>query len=327
MRPGVDEDTLLTAAASLEKPSEHPLAGAIVAEAEQRRPDAAPGDGFTAVAGGGVTAKAEGVTVCAGNAGYMAAVSVDVSAVAQAEALAADGKTPLYIAAGGRLLGVIAVADVVKPDSAAAIDALRQNGCQVVLLTGDNRRTAEAIARQVGVDRVIAQVLPQDKAKCVADLQKEGRKVAMVGDGINDAPALVTADVGLAIGAGTDVAIESADIVLMRSSLMDIVDAMELSRPRCGTSGRTCFGRFSTTPWASRWRRACCTPPSASPLNPMIAAAAMSLSSVCVVSNALRLRAGRAARRLQNRRRRCMIRTTTKRRRRIWLQRPLPSRA
>ena len=289
--PGVDEDTLLTAAASLEKPSEHPLAGAIVAEAAQRGLALREVADFAAVAGGGVTATAGGVTVCAGNAGYMAAVSVDVSAVErQAEALAADGKTPLYIAAGGRLLGVIAVADVVKPDSAAAIAALRQNGCQVVLLTGDNRRTAEAIARQVGVDRVIAQVLPQDKAKCVADLQKEGRKVAMVGDGINDAPALVTADVGLAIGAGTDVAIESADIVLMRSSLMDIVDAMELSRATLRNIRQNLFWAFFYNTVGIPVAAGVLYPAFGITLNPMIAAAAMSLSSVCVVSNALRLR-------------------------------------
>ncbi len=289
--PGVDEDTLLTAAASLEKPSEHPLAGAIVAEAEQRGLALREVADFTAVAGGGVTATAGGVTVCAGNAGYMAAVSVDTAGLqARAEALAADGKTPLYIAAGGRLLGVIAVADVVKPDSAAAIAALRQNGCQVVLLTGDNQRTAEAIARQVGVDRVIAQVLPQDKAKCVADLQKEGRKVAMVGDGINDAPALVTADVGLAIGAGTDVAIESADIVLMRSSLMDIVDAMELSRATLRNIRQNLFWAFFYNTVGIPVAAGVLYPAFGITLNPMIAAAAMSLSSVCVVSNALRLR-------------------------------------
>ena len=289
--PGVDENTLLAAAASLEKMSEHPLAGAIVAEAEQRGLTLREVADFTAVAGGGVTATAEGVTVCAGNAGYMAAVSVDVSAVEQqAEALAADGKTPLYIAAGGRLLGVIAVADVVKPDSTAAIAALRRGGCQVVLLTGDNRRTAEAIARQVGVDRVIAQVLPQDKAQCVADLQKEGRRVAMVGDGINDAPALVTADVGLAIGAGTDVAIESADIVLMRSSLMDIVDATELSRATLRNIRQNLFWAFFYNTVGIPVAAGVLYPAFGITLNPMIAAAAMSLSSVCVVSNALRLR-------------------------------------
>ena len=289
--PGVDENTLLAAAASLEKMSEHPLAGAIVAEAEQRGLTLREVADFTAVAGGGVTATAEGVTVCAGNAGYMAAVSVDVSAVEQqAEALAADGKTPLYIAAGGRLLGVIAVADVVKPDSTEAIAALRRGGCQVVLLTGDNRRTAEAIARQVGVDRVIAQVLPQDKAQCVADLQKEGRRVAMVGDGINDAPALVTADVGLAIGAGTDVAIESADIVLLRSSLMDIVDATELSRATLRNIRQNLFWAFFYNTVGIPVAAGVLYPAFGITLNPMIAAAAMSLSSVCVVSNALRLR-------------------------------------
>ena len=289
--PGVDENTLLAAAASLEKMSEHPLAGAIVAEAEQRGLTLREVADFTAVAGGGVTATAEGVTVCAGNAGYMAAVSVDVSAVEQqAEVLAADGKTPLYIAAGGRLLGVIAVADVVKPDSTAAIAALRRGGCQVVLLTGDNRRTAEAIARQVGVDRVIAQVLPQDKAQCVADLQKEGRRVAMVGDGINDAPALVTADVGLAIGAGTDVAIESADIVLMRSSLMDIVDATELSRATLRNIRQNLFWAFFYNTVGIPVAAGVLYPAFGITLNPMIAAAAMSLSSVCVVTNALRLR-------------------------------------
>ena len=288
---GVSEDALLTAAASLEKPSEHPLAGAIVAEAEQRGLSLRPVTDFAAVAGGGVTARTEDVTVCAGNAGYMDAVAVDISALqGQAEALAAEGKTPLYIAAGGHLLGVVAVADVVKPDSAAAIAALRQSGCQVVLLTGDNRRTAEAIARQVGVDRVIAEVLPQDKAKCVEDLRKEGRRTAMVGDGINDAPALVTADVGLAIGAGTDVAIESADIVLMRSSLMDIVDAMELSRATLRNIRQNLFWAFFYNTVGIPVAAGALYPAFHITLNPMIAAAAMSLSSVCVVSNALRLR-------------------------------------
>ena len=214
---GMTEDTLLSAAASLEKPSEHPLAGAIVAEAEKRGLVLRPVSGFAAVAGGGVTARAEGVVLLAGNEALMETSGVAVSEEMKSGAarLAEDGKTPLFIAAGTSLLGVIAVADVVKADSAAAIAALREMGCDVVLLTGDNQRTADAIARQVGVSRVIAQVLPQDKARVVQKLQAEGKKVARVGDGINDAPALVTADVGLAIGAGTDVAIESADIVLM----------------------------------------------------------------------------------------------------------------
>ena len=219
---GMTEDTLLSAAASLEKPSEHPLAGAIVAEAEKRGLVLRPVSGFAAVAGGGVAARAEGTLLLAGNEAFMETSGVAVSEEMKSGAarLAEDGKTPLFIAAGTSLLGVIAVADVVKADSAAAIAALREMGCDVVLLTGDNQRTADAIARQVGVSRVIAQVLPQDKARVVQELQAEGKRVAMVGDGINDAPALVTADVGLAIGAGTDVAIESADIVLMKSSLM-----------------------------------------------------------------------------------------------------------
>ena len=227
----VTEEELLCAAASLEKPSGHPLADAIVQEAERRSIPLCAVSDFAAVAGGGVQAVQDGKTLYAGNDRYMESIGADTAALrAAAEMLAAQGKTPLYFAEDRQLLGVVAVADVVKPDSAAAIAALRRSGCEVVLLTGDNQRTAEAIARQVGVDRVIAQVLPQDKARCIEDLQKAGRLVAMVGDGVNDAPALVTADVGLAIGAGTDVAIESADVVLMRSSLMDIVDAAALSR-------------------------------------------------------------------------------------------------
>ena len=216
---------------------------------------------------------------------------MDDSGVAVSEAmrsaaakLAEDGKTPLFIAGNGALLGVIAVADVVKEDSAQAIAALRDMGCEVVLLTGDNRRTAEAIARQVGVDRVIAQVLPQDKARCVRELQAEGKKVAMVGDGINDAPALVTADVGLAIGAG-----ESADIVLMRSSLMDIVDAAALSRATVRNIRQNLFWAFFYNAIGIPVAAGALYPAFGITLNPMIAAAAMSLSSVCVVSNALRL--------------------------------------
>ena len=190
-----------------------------LAEAEKRGLVLRPVSDFTAVAGGGVAARAEGTLLLAGNEAFMETSGVAVSEEMKSGAarLAEDGKTPLFIAAGTSLLGVIAVADVVKADSAAAIAALREMGCDVVLLTGDNQRTADAIARQVGVSRVIAQVLPQEKARVLQELQAKGKKVAMVGDGINDAPALVTADVGLAIGAGTDVAIESADIVLMKS--------------------------------------------------------------------------------------------------------------
>ena len=287
----VTEEELLCAAASLEKPSGHPLADAIVQEAERRSIPLCAVSDFAAVAGGGVQAVQDGKTLYAGNDRYMESIGADTAALrAAAEMLAAQGKTPLYFAEGRQLLGVIAVADVVKPDSAAAIAALRRSGCEVVLLTGDNQRTAEAIARQVGVDRVIAQVLPQDKARCIEDLQKAGRLVAMVGDGVNDAPALVTADVGLAIGAGTDVAIESADVVLMRSSLMDIVDAAALSRATLRNIRQNLFWAFFYNSIGIPVAAGVLYPALGITLNPMIAAAAMSLSSVCVVSNALRLR-------------------------------------
>ena len=296
---GMTENTLLSAAASLEKPSEHPLAGAIVAEAEKRGLALRPVSGFAAVAGGGVTARAEGIVLLAGNEAFMetSGVAVGEEMKSGAARLAEDGKTPLFIAAGTSLLGVIAVADVVKADSAAAIAALREMGCDVVLLTGDNQRTADAIARQVGVSRVIAQVLPQDKARVVQELQAEGKKVAMVGDGINDAPALVTADVGLAIGAGTDVAIESADIVLMKSSLMDIADAAALSRATLRNIRQNLFWAFFYNSVGIPVAAGVLYPAFGITLNPMIAAAAMSLSSVCVVSNALRLRGWRGRRR------------------------------
>ena len=287
----VTEEELLCAAASLEKPSGHPLADAIVQEAERRSIPLCAVSDFAAVAGGGVQAVQDGKTLYAGNDRYMESIGADTAALrAAAEMLAAAGKTPLYFAEDRQLLGVIAVADVVKPDSAAAIAGLRRSGCEVVLLTGDNQRTAEAIARQVGVDRVIAQVLPQDKARCIEDLQKAGRLVAMVGDGVNDAPALVTADVGLAIGAGTDVAIESADVVLMRSSLMDIVDAAALSRATLRNIRQNLFWAFFYNSIGIPVAAGVLYPALGITLNPMIAAAAMSLSSVCVVSNALRLR-------------------------------------
>ena len=287
----VTEEELLCAAASLEKPSGHPLADAIVQEAERRSIPLCAVSDFAAVAGGGVQAVQDGKTLYAGNDRYMESIGADTAALRDAaEMLAAVGKTPLYFAEDRQLLGVIAVADVVKPDSAAAIAALRRSGCEVVLLTGDNQRTAEAIARQVGVDRVIAQVLPQDKARCIEDLQKAGRLVAMVGDGVNDAPALVTADVGLAIGAGTDVAIESADVVLMRSSLMDIVDAAALSRATLRNIRQNLFWAFFYNSIGIPVAAGVLYPALGITLNPMIAAAAMSLSSVCVVSNALRLR-------------------------------------
>ena len=289
--PGVTEEELLCVAASAEKPSEHPLAHAIVEEAQARHIPLCPVSGFRSVPGGGIQATLSGEAVLAGNAGYLAQNGVSLAAMeADAHRLAEDGKTPLFFAESGRLLGCVAVADVVKPDSAKAIAALRRMGRRVVLLTGDNQRTANAIARQIGVDQVIAQVLPQDKAKCVAQLQQQGQRVAMVGDGVNDAPALAQADVGLAIGAGTDIAIESADVVLMKSSLLDIPAAMDLSRAVLRNIKQNLFWAFFYNSIGIPVAAGVLYPALHLTLNPMLAAAAMSLSSVCVVSNALRLR-------------------------------------
>lgn len=288
---GVTEEELLCVAASAEKPSEHPLAHAIVEESQARHIPLCPVSGFRSVPGGGIQATLSGEAVLAGNAGYLAQNGVSLAAMeADAHRLAEDGKTPLFFAESGRLLGCVAVADVVKPDSAKAIAALRRMGRRVVLLTGDNQRTANAIARQIGVDQVIAQVLPQDKAKCVAQLQQQGQRVAMVGDGVNDAPALAQADVSLAIGAGTDIAIESADVVLMKSSLLDIPAAMDLSRAVLRNIKQNLFWAFFYNSIGIPVAAGVLYPALHLTLNPMLAAAAMSLSSVCVVSNALRLR-------------------------------------
>ncbi len=288
---GITQEELLCVAASVEQPSEHPLSRAVTEAAQERSIPLCDVTDFTAVPGGGVQAKLHDKTIFAGNAPYMEAKGVDIAAFAQqAAAWAEDGKTVLYFAEEGRALGVIAVADTVKPDSAAAIVALKQSGCRVVLLTGDNAQTANAIARQVGVDQVISQVLPQDKAACVEKLQKEGQLVAMVGDGINDAPALVQADVGLAIGAGTDIAIESADIVLMKSRLADVASAAELSRAVLRNIRQNLFWAFFYNSVGIPVAAGVLYPALGLLLNPMIAAACMSLSSVCVVSNALRLR-------------------------------------
>lgn len=289
--PGVTEEELLCVAASAEKPSEHPLAHAIVEESQARHIPLCPVSGFRSVPGGGIQATLSGEAVLAGNAGYLAQNGVSLAAMeADAHRLAEDGKTLLFFAESGRLLGCVAVADVVKPDSAKAIAALRRMGRRVVLLTGDNQRTANAIARQIGVDQVIAQVLPQDKAKCVAQLQQQGQRVAMVGDGVNDAPALAQADVGLAIGAGTDIAIESADVVLMKSSLLDIPASMDLSRAVLRNIKQNLFWAFFYNSIGIPVAAGVLYPALHLTLNPMLAAAAMSLSSVCVVSNALRLR-------------------------------------
>lgn len=288
---GVEEEELLCVAASLEKPSEHPLAQAVVAETENRKIPLVPAENFEAIHGRGVSAVIQGGTFCAGNQAMMEENQVDLTAAGTVpETLAGEGKTPLYFAQDGRLIGVMAVADTVKPTSAAAIRALRELGLDVVMLTGDNHRTAQAIAKQLDLTDVVAEVLPQDKERVIAQLQAKGQKVAMVGDGINDAPALARSDVGLAIGAGTDVAIESADVVLMKSDLLDAVTAVELSRATIRNIKQNLFWAF--------FYNAVCIPVAAGvltlfggpQLNPMLAAAAMSMSSVCVVSNALRLK-------------------------------------
>ena len=288
---GVTAEELLCVAASLEKPSEHPLAEAIVAEAEERSIPLVPAEGFQALHGRGVQADLQGSAFLAGNRAMMEEHGVDLgSHLAAADALAENGRTPLYFAQDGKLLGVIAVADTVKPTSAAAISAFRDLGIDVVLLTGDNRRTADAIGRELGVSTVIAEVLPQDKERVIADLQAQGKKVAMVGDGINDAPALARADVGLAIGAGTDVAIESADIVLMKSDLMDAVTAVELSKATIRNVKENLFWAFCYNSIGIPLAAGVFFPILGWQLSPMFGAAAMSLSSVSVVSNALRLK-------------------------------------
>ena len=285
------EEELLCIAASVEQPSEHPLSRAILDAAAARSIPLCPVTDFRAVAGGGVAAELDGKTIRAGNAQLMERSGVDISALTgHIRTLAENGKTPLFFAEGAELLGVIAVADVVKSDSADAIRQLHAMGKTVVLLTGDNQHTADAIARQVGIDRVIAQVKPADKAAQVEQLRSEGHTVAMVGDGINDAPALATADVGLAIGAGTDIAIESADVVLMKNSLQDISAAMSLSAAVIGNIRQNLFWAFFYNAIGIPVAAGILYPAFAVTLNPMIAAAAMSMSSVCVVSNALRLR-------------------------------------
>ena len=288
---GTTPEELLCVAASLEKPSEHPLAQAIVAEAEERGIPLVPVEGFQAVHGKGVQASLQGSGFLAGNRALMEEHGVDLGAERLlADSLAENGKTPLYFAQDGKLIGVVAVADTVKPTSAAAIAAFRDMGIDVVMLTGDNRRTAEAIGRELGVTNVIAEVLPQDKERVVAGLQQEGKRVAMVGDGINDAPALARADVGIAIGAGTDVAIESADIVLMKSDLMDAVTAVELSKATIRNVKENLFWAFCYNTIGIPLAAGVFYPILGWQLSPMFGAAAMSLSSVSVVTNALRLK-------------------------------------
>lgn len=289
--PAMSEKALLKLAAALERSSEHPLAEAIIAECESRGIVARMVEDFAAVPGRGVTAREGQNVIAAGNMRLMNELGAEVPA-GLAEQFAAEGKTPLFFAKNGELVGTIAVADEVKETSAEAIAALRTLGVDVRMLTGDNRVTAEAIARRVGLssEQVIADVLPADKERHVRELQDAGGKVAMVGDGINDSPALARADVGLAIGTGADIAKEGADVVLMRSDLLDVARAIELSRATIRNIKQDLFWALFYNGIGIPLAAGVFFPLTGWQLSPMFGAAAMSLSSVCVVSNALRLR-------------------------------------
>ena len=288
---GIGQKELLQVAASLEKLSEHPLADAIVEEAEREGVSFLPVENFKQIPGQGITGKIGNEVCFAGNYRLLNANGISGGALQRlGESMAEDGKTPLFFARGEKLIGVIAVADVVKPTSRQAVQELSSMGIEVVMLTGDHAKTAEAIRRQVGVDRVVAEVFPQDKEKEIRRLQGEGKKVAMVGDGINDAPALARADVGIAIGAGTDVAIESADIVLMKSDLLDVSTAIQLSKAVIRNIKQNLFWAFIYNIIGIPVAAGLFYLPFGLKLNPMIGAFAMSFSSVFVVSNALRLR-------------------------------------
>lgn len=286
---GVSEEELLTIACGLEKKSEHPLACAILEEAEARQIKGVEVDEFRALPGNGLSGRIGEAQIHGGNFAFISQISVISEGMKQkAEALAQEGKTPLFFSRDGALLGIIAVADVMKEDSPQAIRELQNMGIQVILLTGDNERTARAIGRQAGVDQVIAEVLPEGKEMVIRSLKEKG-KVAMVGDGINDAPALMRADIGIAIGAGTDIAIDAADVVLMKSRLSDVPAAIRLSRATLRNIHENLFWAFIYNVIGIPLAAGIWIPIFGWKLNPMFGAAAMSLSSFCVVTNALRL--------------------------------------
>ena len=292
---GYAENDLLALIASAERSSEHPLAAAIVSGAAARGLTLETPTEFNAVAGHGIRATVGGRKLLLGNAKLMHDTGIDIAALAQrADALATDGKTPMFAAADGRVIGMVAVADGVKPESARAIAAMKALGLEVVMMTGDNRRTADAVARQVGVDRVLAEVLPEDKARHVKALQDQGKIVGMVGDGINDAPALAQADVGIAIGTGTDVAIEASDITLLRGDLRGVVSAIALSKATIRTVKQNLFWAFVYNVVGIPVAAGLLYPFTGWLMSPVIASAAMSFSSVSVVTNSLRLRRFRA---------------------------------
>ena len=285
------EEELLVLAASAEKGSEHPLGEAIVKAAGEQGLELEEIQEFKAIVGYGIKARINNRQILLGNQKLMLEQGVEISSMSHnGDALAKEGKTPMYIAVEGQLEGIIAVADTIKPTSREAIDRLQQMGIEIVMITGDNQKTAMAIGKQLGINHVLAEVLPEDKANEVHKIQKQGKKVAMVGDGINDAPALARADIGIAIGSGTDVAIESADIVLMRSDLIDVVTAMRLSQATIRNIKQNLFWAFGYNLLGIPVAMGILHIFGGPLLNPMIAAAAMSLSSVSVVLNALRLK-------------------------------------
>lgn len=288
----ISKDRLLQLTASAERGSEHPLGQAIVLGAKESGLTLLEAEQFDSLTGRGIKARLEGEDILAGNRKLMDEQNISLAGMEEiSDRLAEEGKTPMYVAINGELAGIVAVADVVKESSRAAIERLHKMGIEVAMITGDNKKTAAAIAKQVGIDRVLAEVLPQDKSNEVKKLQSENRKVAMVGDGINDAPALAQADIGIAIGSGTDVAMESADIVLMRSDLMDVPAAIDLSKHTIRNIKQNLFWAFGYNvigiPIAAGVLHLLFNGPL---LNPMFAAAAMSLSSVSVLTNALRLK-------------------------------------
>jgi Cu+-exporting ATPase len=288
---GFEADAVLAAAAAAERDSEHPLAAAIVDGAAERGLGAVDPDSFEAVPGHGIRARIGDVQILVGKRAFLEAAGVKAGELEpEALRLADEGKTPVYVAIARRVAGVIAIADPVKPDSREAIAALTRLGLQVAMITGDNRRTADAIARQVGVGRVLAEVLPGDKAHEVRKLQLEGRTVAMVGDGINDAPALAQADVGFAIGTGTDVAIEASDVTLISGSLRGVVAAIAISRATMRNVYQNLFGAFVYNGLGLPVALGVLYPFLGVLLSPILAALAMSFSSVTVISNANRLK-------------------------------------
>lgn len=288
---GISEEELLALAASAEKGSEHPLGEAIVKGAEDKGLKFMKTQAFNAIPGHGIEVTIEGKNLLLGNKKLMNDRNIALDSLAErSDDLASEGKTPMYIAINDKIAGIIAVADTVKENSLKAIEKLHKMGIEVAMITGDNKRTAEAIAKQVGIDRVLSEVLPEDKAKEVKKLQDDGKKVAMVGDGINDAPALAQADVGIAIGSGTDVAMESADIVLMRSDLMDVPTAVELSKATIRNIKQNLFWAFAYNTAGIPVAMGILFLFGGPLLSPMFAAAAMSFSSVSVLLNALRLK-------------------------------------